>query len=164
MRDRGWMWPAAVVGLLVASAAGNIAFVMLATRDPSFAVERDYYEKALAWDATRAQEARNAALGWRLGASLVPAPGSSGVELAVRLTRRDGAPIEGAMVTLETFHNARAGQVIAASLAARGDGVYGALLPLSRAGLWELRFRVNRAGDVFTATMTEELVVAGTAR
>lgn len=161
MRNTGWVWPAAVVAVLAGSAAMNIAFVVVATRDPSFAVERDYYQKALAWDATRAQEAQNAALGWRLHSSLVPARDGQGMELRARLTAADGEPIEGAAIGVEAFHNARASHVVSSSLSPRGGGDYSTILPVSRAGLWELRFRIAVGSQVFTATMMEELARAG---
>lgn len=157
----GWLWPATIVGLLAASATANVAFVIVATGDASFAVERDYYRKALEWDATRAQEARNAVLGWRLRADLVPAREGRAMELRAWLTSADGAPIEGATVTAEVFHNARAAQVTTAPLAARGGGMYGTVLPVARPGLWELRFTVMSNRRVFTATMIEELAAAG---
>ena len=56
------------MALLVAWAGANIAFVVITSRDASFAVEPNYYAKALAWDQTMAQQARNEALGWSVSA------------------------------------------------------------------------------------------------
>ena len=38
--------------------------VYVATSDGSFAVEPDYYQKALHWDDARSAAAENAGLGW----------------------------------------------------------------------------------------------------
>ena len=75
MAAKGWYWPVAIVGLLVSGAAANIGFMIVANRDATFAVEPDYYRKAVDWDHTMAQEARNAELGWRVTAQLEPADG-----------------------------------------------------------------------------------------
>jgi len=63
VRSRGWYWPVGLAALLVVSAGANIALIVITSRDASFAVEPNYYAKALAWDETMAQQARNEALG-----------------------------------------------------------------------------------------------------
>ena len=75
MSAKGWFWPAVIVGLLLSGAAANIGFMIVANRDQSFAVEPDYYRKAVDWDRRMAQETRNAELGWGATASLEPRPG-----------------------------------------------------------------------------------------
>ena len=56
------------VGLILALLGGQIVLMgvmtLLATSDASFAVEPDYYQKALHWDATVAQRRENARLAW----------------------------------------------------------------------------------------------------
>ncbi|MBI2219349.1 MAG: FixH family protein [Candidatus Rokubacteria bacterium] len=152
-------WPIALAGLLAVSAAVNLVVVAVATRDPSFAVERDYYRKALAWDETMAQEQRNADLGWRVDATLVPVghPGRA-ARLDVRVADADAHPIDGARVTVEALHNARANDVFGPSLTAQDTGRYTGSLPNARRGLWELRIRVERGTAVFTTVLTRELV------
>ena len=75
MAAKGWYWPVAIVGLLVGGAAANIGLMIVANRDATFAVEPDYYRKAVDWDRTMAQEARNVELGWRVSAQLEPVDG-----------------------------------------------------------------------------------------
>ena len=70
MAAKGRYWPVAIVGLLVSGAAANIGFMVVASRDATFAVEPDYYRKAVDWDRAMAQEARNVELGWRVSAQL----------------------------------------------------------------------------------------------
>ena len=55
MATKGWYWPVVIVSLLVGGAAANIGFMIVANRDPTFAVEPDYYRKAVDWDRTMAQ-------------------------------------------------------------------------------------------------------------
>jgi nitrogen fixation protein FixH len=157
MKDRAWLWPAGLVALLVAGVGANVAFMVVATRDPSFAVEPDYYRKALAWDATMAQEARNEALGWGVSVATTPAGRRGHLRLHAAVADRGGASVGGATVTVEALHGARASQVVVATLAEEAPGRYATELPLRRAGLWELRFRVARGDDVFTRRLQQDL-------
>ena len=147
------LWPALIIGALALHVVASLVTVWIATSNPSYAVEEDYYRKSLAWDATRAQERRNAQLGWRLAAEVIPSA-EAGVDpaLTVRLTTADGSPLDGAEVTLEAFHNARADDILRAHLAGTGIGAYSSPVPMRRSGLWELRFAVERAGERFTHT------------
>ena len=156
MRGRGWYWPVGLAALLIGSAGANIALVFLTSRDASFAVEPDYYAKALAWDETMAQQARNEALGWSIGVRVEPTGDRGSMTVAARLTDRAGAPLEGARVTIEARHNARANRVLTAALEPRGAG-YAAAMPLARPGFWEFRVRVTRGPDVFTATLMQDV-------
>lgn len=155
---KGGHWPYLIVALLAVSLSANLALLVLAVDDPSFAVEPDYYEKAMAWDARRAQERRNEELGWSLELKVGAArslPGSRRIE--VLLLDREGLTIEDATVRLETFHNARAGNILETTLAAEGEGRYAALLPLRRPGLWEFRFVVERGEETYTETLLRDV-------
>ena len=156
MRSRGWYWPAGLAALLVGSAGANIALLVITSRDASFAVEPDYYAKALAWDETMAQQARNEALGWSLGLRVEPTGERGRVTVAAGLTDRAGAPLLGAQLAIEARHNARANRVLTAALEPRGTA-YAAAMPLARPGLWEFRVRVTRGPDVFTATLMRDV-------
>ena len=156
MRRRGWYWPVGLAALLVGSAGANIALVVITSRDASFAVEPDYYAKALAWDETMAQEARNEALGWSLALGVEPTGERGRMTVAARLTDRAGVPLEGARVAIEALHNARANRVLTATLEPRRPG-YVTVMPLARPGLWEFRVRVTRGPDVFTATLMRDV-------
>jgi len=156
VRSRGWYWPVGLAALLVVSAAANIALVVITSRDASFAVEPDYYAKALAWDETMAQRARNEALGWALGLGVEPTGERGRMTVTARLTDSAGAPLLGAHVAIEARHNARASRVLTAVLEPWDVG-YGAAMPLARPGYWEFRVRVTRGPDVFTATLMRDV-------
>ena len=160
MRARGWYWPVAIVGLLVGGAAANIAFMIVANRDATFAVEPDYYRKAVDWDRTMAQEARNVELGWQVSARLEPVDGGR-ARLVARVADRDGRPMTGAAVVVEAFPSARARDIASFTLAPAGpDGTYAVMLTRARPGLWELRLRVTRGDQVFTRTLSQDLAAA----
>ena len=144
-------WPLFIVGLLALQILFGIFFVWRATSDPSFAVEEDYYRKAVNWEETQAQRSRNQALGWSVDERLVPPPVLGGKPtLEVTLTDAEGQPISGATVEVETFHNVRASAVLRAVLVEREPGVYAAEMAMTRPGLWEIRTTVDHAGERFT--------------
>ena len=159
MIRRELKWPLIITSALAVHAVAWLGVVYLAVSEPSHAVEADYYRKALDWDRSRAQAARNAELGWSLSAVLQPAATvASEPTLAVALVDREGEPLPGAVVEVEAFHNARADRIVRGRLEARGGGRYAAALPIRRPGVWELRFGVECAGDRFTAV--ERMYVA----
>jgi len=157
-RRRGaWGWPLGLALALVASAAGNIVFAVVASREPSFAVEPDYYQRSLEWDRTMAQEDVNRALGWSIAAAGEPTGVSGQLQLVATLVDRAGRGVDGAQVRVEARHGARAADLVSGQLASAGTGRYAAVLPLARPGLWELRFRVERGRDVYTTRLATDL-------
>jgi nitrogen fixation protein FixH len=156
----GRQWPLILVGILLLAAGANGILVYRATHDPSFAVEPDYYRKALAWDERQAEARRGEALGWALDAELAAGePTPAIAELRVRLRDRAGQPLRGATVEVAALHKARAARVLRARLEAdpAEPGLYRASLPARRRGLWELELRVVRGGDRLTRTVVREL-------
>ncbi|HSL52589.1 MAG TPA: FixH family protein [Candidatus Deferrimicrobiaceae bacterium] len=159
MSARGAYWPAVIVALLVGSAGANIGFMVVANRDASFAVEPDYYRKAVEWDRAMAQQARNAELGWTVSARLEPAAAGR-ARLVTAVQDRAGAPLTGGAVEVEAFPSARAREITSFALESTSEaGVYAGPLPSARPGLWELRVRVSRHGEVFTRTISQDLAV-----
>jgi nitrogen fixation protein FixH len=140
----------AVALALAASAGSNIWVMFVAKADPAFAVEPDYYAKAVGWDARMAQERRNTALGWQATAALTLArPGIPG-RIAVHLVDGAGHAITGATVSIEAMHNARASQRYEAALTPDGDGDYASALDAHRPGAWEVRLAATRGDERFT--------------
>lgn len=157
---RGTWWPIGVTAVLATTVAANIWVAVIANDDPSFAIEQDYYQKAVAWDSTLAQARRNERLGWRL----TPALGSIGpkgeARLSATLTDSTGAPISGAVVKVSALQVARASQVHQLTLAAAGAGAYDAELDARLPGQWELRFDVTAGSTRFTEIARVEAYVA----
>ncbi len=155
-------WPWIIAGALALHVVGSLVMVFVATSNPSYAVEEDYYQKALHWDDKRAQDRTNEELGWFVELAVRPAatPGEEPT-LEVRLADAGGEPLDGAVVAVETFHNARADDILRANLDAVGGGVYRTTLPMRHNGRWELRLTVDRGQDHFTHTETRHLYVEG---
>ena len=152
---RGLFWAFVPVALLLASLVGVGTMCSIATRDPGFALEKNYYERAVRWDSEQAQWAENARLGYQLAVTSTTAPG--GVELVARILDRQGLPLRGQSVRAEAFANARSGERQNLVLEERPDGTYAARLEKPRPGLWELRVRAERDGERFTTTVRIEL-------
>jgi nitrogen fixation protein FixH len=137
-------WPLGIAAILGATIAGNVAVMRVAGDDPSFAVEPDYYRRAVAWDTTMAQARASAALGWRVTPAVAPLVAGAPATVTLAITDRDGAPLTGATVAVEALFNARANDRHTATMAEVAPGRYAAPLPLAWAGEWELRVQVRR--------------------
>lgn len=147
MKSKGAWWPIAMGGVLAVTVGANGFLLFKATTEGGIPLESDYYQKAVSWDSTMIQATRNRALGWHVKATLDP----QGV-LSVELTDRAGAPLSGAEVSVEGFAVAFADGAFAAGLSP--DGIrYQAQVTLKHAGLHELRFRIARGSDRFTAVV-----------
>jgi len=144
------LWPGMIFGLLGLNICivGLTVFAANANRT-SFAVVPDYDRKALNWDQTARQAARNKELGWELRLSRVE-PGS----VAATLLDKQGLPLAGADVSLEAFHHAHARTKVEVKFAAAADGTYFGAASFGTPGLWEFRFTVRRGADTFTSTTT----------
>ena len=147
---RGAWWPIGITAILATTVAANIWVMTIASADPSFAIEPDYYRKAVAWDSTLAQARENTRLGWRLTPSLAPIAAVGGSRLSARLTDSTGTPIHGATIRVSARHVARAGDVHDVTLVASGSGEYAGELDARRAGQWELRFDVRTGSAHYT--------------
>jgi len=129
--NKGSLWPWIIAGALAIHVVASLVVVFVATSNPSYAVEEDYYQKALHWNDKRAQDRTNEELGWILNLIVRPAatPGEQPT-LEVHLADAGGEPVDGAVVAVETFHNAHANDILRASLDAVGEGVYRTTLPM----------------------------------
>jgi len=159
---RGMWWPIGLAGVLAATVAANIWVAVLANDDPSFAIEPDYYRKAVAWDTTLAQARHNALLGWRLtpGMSAIASDGSS--LLSARLTDSTGSAISGAVIRVSALAVARASDVHDMTLTpSAGTGNYAVRFDARRAGEWELRFDATLGAEHFTQVSRVEAFAAG---
>ena len=147
---RGAWWPIGIATVLATTVAANIWVMRVASDDPSFAIEPDYYRKAVTWDSTLAQERQDSILGWRLTPELRVVAATGRTRLSAILTDSAGAPISGAVVKVSALPVARANEVHEVTLAAAGAGEYAAQLDSRREGRWELRFDVRAGSTRFT--------------
>lgn len=146
---RGMQWPIGIALVLALTVGSNIWMAIIASSDEAFAVEPDYYRKAVHFDDEMALRAESARLGWSVRPELRLGTPSAPGRLAVKVRDAAGAPVPGATVTLVAMHNARASRQLTATLADAGDGRYETALDAQRPGEWELRLMVTRGSDRF---------------
>jgi nitrogen fixation protein FixH len=146
---RGMQWPIGIAVILALTVISNVWLAVIASRDEAFAVEPDYYQKAVRFDDEMALRAESARLGWRVVPRLrLGTPASAG-SLTATVTDSSGAPVQGAQVEVLAMHNARASRQLTATLAEAGNGAYSAPLDAQRPGEWELRFTITRGSERF---------------
>ena len=143
-------WIFLPVALLLGSLGMGVTTVILATSDPAFAVEEDYYERSQHVDEALAQQAETRALGWKLRTldrRFVIEDAQTRV--AFRVIGPDNQPVTGLTGTLRAFHNARAAQVQSVDVQADPlePGVYFLDLAVDREGWWVWRYDLQRQDD-----------------
>lgn len=156
---RGTLWALFPVVLLVAMLVGLGSIAAIAVADPSFAVEQDYYQKAVHWDQSQQQQSDNVRLGWKVTMELEPEAG--GALLRVRVLDGDGAALPAERVSVVAFHNARAAAKVGGELRRDSKGALSLRLPLRRSGLWEFRFDVHHSGQRFTQVIRRDFGFSG---
>ncbi len=154
MKKGGW-WPIAITLVLASTVAANFTVMRIAGSDPSFAVEPDYYKKAVAHDSTMEQQRQNLALGWTAYATVTRNEAGS-LQLIVALTDSAGAAIRDATVSAVAMYIARAANPDSLALAGDGTGRYIGNLNGIHAGQWEVRVIANQGGSRFTSVLRAE--------
>jgi nitrogen fixation protein FixH len=157
------IWPMIIAGILLVDVGVGFGMMKVANSDPHGAVESNYYQKAITWDSTMAQSERNATLGWTLVPALgaITAPGNASLSFTLR--DQDGAPISGAVILVEAVQVAHADQIVHVTLTSSPDGSYATAIPMTRAGLWELRVIATRGADRFTSQVRLDASTTGMA-
>jgi nitrogen fixation protein FixH len=147
-------WPIAIVGIIGLHAAAMVAVIAIATRNPSFSVEPDHYQKALGWDRLAARKQASDLLGWKAEVTTdAQLDGARTRRLACRIVDREGKPVTGATVAILAFPHARGEERVRMDLREAEAGVYAVRAPMARPGLWELRLSALRGPDLFTSTL-----------
>ncbi len=160
---RTWVWPTAVVGILLGSIVICAVTVVLALSDSNFAVEDDYYGRALAWDESRESEARVESLRWTIGVTLTGRePPLDRRRLLVEIRGDDGAPVEVAGLRANLFHRARSEDRHEIVLAPVGDARYSATVIGGMPGLWRLRLSSEAHGVLLIDDIVSADAVGGT--
>lgn len=150
------LWPVGIVLVLGATVGANLWVMRVASADPSFAIEPNYYAQAVRWDSTLAQQARNRALGWSIRPAFVR-DSSGRLELTVIVVDAHGREIRDARVRVTAFAVARSAQRIEIPLRQSSIGYTGSLDARAIPGRWELQFDVRRGDERLTAMQRLDL-------
>lgn len=158
----GWQWPLFVVALLLLNVGIAAAAIYYATTDKTFAVEPDYYRKAMRWDSYAAMRDASEKLGWVVSARVEPAATPTAKpRLIVHVSDRAQNAVEDVQFRAVAFHHARAADRLGLALANAGGGVYECEAAMDRAGLWEVRLIASRGQDIFESVEQVEVPARG---
>jgi len=152
-------WALVPVALLLCSAIGVGSMAVLAVRDPHFATEPDYYQKAVSWDRTQAQAASNQRLGYSVELpSVIRMDARNRVALEVTLRDRRGDLVRGARLSTTAFANAFSGQLQHAIFEETSSGRYRGQLIVGHAGQWVFEIVGDANGQRFTEDVRADLI------
>jgi nitrogen fixation protein FixH len=138
--------------------------VSIAVDDPHFALESNYYDKAVHWDTSRAEAKASSALGLELALAPTLERAADGtVTLELGVADRGHTGFVGGTVQIEAFPNAYAKEVQRVTLRETSPGVYRGQLARSVLGLWELRVTVTRGRERFYEVLRRDVLRGGAA-
>lgn len=158
----GKLWayvPALLLGCMLVG-LGSMAYV--AIHDPHFALEPNYYDKAVHWDQGLAEERASRDLGLVLELEKLQIAPTGNAPILVKLSSSGGQELTG-QLTLEAFPNAFAGQIQRITLHETAPGIYTGALTKPLPGLWELRFVLTQAGQRLRETVRRDIAKGGAA-
>jgi hypothetical protein len=151
-------WALVPVGLLLGSALGLGSMAIIAIRDPHFATEPDYYQKAIRWDQTQAQAATNQRLGYAIKVpSSLSFDDRGQATLELLLSDGLGQQVHGAQLVGQAFANAYSGELVSLVFNEQSPGLYVAQLSVRHTGLWIFRIAGQSGPDHFTADARVDL-------
>lgn len=158
-RWRWLLWPGSVFMLLGSQVIMSVTALVLALSAGSLAVEPDYYQQAVAWDQSQAEQRASAALGWELQLSVeaLPEDPLRRRRLSLALQEAAGQSVTGAQVAVGYFHHARGDDRREATLEEVAPGVYAARLVMPQPGLWEFRIQAEHPQGRFVQRIERTL-------
>lgn len=155
----GMAWPIGIVAILATSVIGNLVMMRVANNDPSFAVEDDYYQRAVNFDTTMHQQSQSDALGWSAVVTIDGVHDGSGV-LRVQLRDRNALAIAADSVVAVAFYNARANDRARLALVhtpSDSAGVYQHVIKTPHPGQWVVQVEAWRAREHFVSAARVEV-------
>jgi hypothetical protein len=155
--SNGSYWAWVPVGLLGSMFVGLGSMAYVAINDPGFALEPDYYDKAVHWDRSQAEAAASRELGLKVTLSKPLRLSATGkLELELSITDRNDAPFSGAEVKVQAFAIARAAHVEKLVLREVAPGTYRGEIAANTLGLWELRLSARRGRDLYREVLRRD--------
>lgn len=152
----GRFWAMVPVMLLGSMFVGLGSMAYVAVNDPGFALEPNYYDKAVHWDRSQAEAAASRELGLKLSLSQLHLTAAGKLELELTVADKSGVAVSGAEVQVEGFAIARANQVQLLMLREVAPGRYRAEIHSKTLGLWELRVSVQKEHDHYREVLRHD--------
>lgn len=141
-----YIWCGVIIGLLCLQLVGCVFALIMATTSSSMAVIPDYHQKAMQWDAHKAQQAKTAALGWKESIDVSgPMDIMENRLITIRVEDADGNPVDINQMEATIYHHADAATLHEVSLEQLAPGTFRGKLRLRKAGLWQVETKIITA-------------------
>lgn len=136
------------IAIVVAAALGAVVgAIWVGSRSFERTVVADPYESGIHHDADRKKAL---SLGWNVVVDEGALRAGPSAALDVTLTGKDAAPIEDAQVVFRVTRPGTSRFDRSATAVHRGKGRYGAVLPMTEAGFWDLDVVIRRGAESLT--------------
>ena len=150
-----WAWvPALLLGSMFIG-LGTLAYV--AIDDPNFALEPNYFDKAIHWVQSQADARASRAMGLKLTLAPLVVASNGQVSLTLTIADRANLPLLGAAVQVEAFPNAFASRIETLTLRETAPGVYTGQLAHGLSGLWELRVALQHGATTYHEVLRRDV-------
>lgn len=154
-RSNRWIPGLFVLGFAVIIAV-NATLIAFAASSFSGLVVAHPYKKGVEYSHTRQMLDAQRQLHWDFQVQTA-FPGGTGVEFALVWQDQDGVALNDLEVVVEFGRPVENTPPVTAVLASRGNGSYGTVVDLPKAGVWDVRIVAERGGTRFVAA--ERVVV-----
>lgn len=141
------LFPWIIVAGMAVVVAVNVGMVTAAVKSFPGKAGAEGFALSNHYDAVLDRADQQAALGWRVDVRL-----DADQHPLVRLTGRDGRPLENATLDVSAERPLGSTQTYSVALGAIGDGRYRAEAALPAAGQWDLTIRASAGGQDFAVT------------
>ena len=148
--DRRWGWRllGILVGVFAVVIGVNVYLAVLAGKTNSGIVDEKAYEDGLAYNKTLAVREKERALGWRIVLA------GDAEKLGFEMKNADGAPLEGAKVTMDAVHTVANVAGVSGTLVEAPAGHYALAVAWPMKGPWNVTLAVTKGADTLTAVQT----------
>ena len=151
-------WPIFLTSLISIHVVSVVVMVIVATRDDSFALEPDWYQKGLHYEQTALQQRENSRLGWSVQLDVSrPLKDTNQRVVTCTIFDQSGKAVEKATVDLVAFAHLHANNRVPAVLLPQDGGSYQGSMAFEDAGMWEFRVVITRGTETFTHIVTREI-------
>lgn len=137
-----YRWPIGIVGFLLFVICFDVWFISVAARQHAELIERNPYEKGLAYQQVIDAAERKDALGWRSVTELA-AQADGTTLITLRLSDRAGLPLNGGKVALIAIRPSDSTKDLRLALVPAEAGAYSTAAPL-QSGLWLFQYVVEQ--------------------
>ena len=148
-RRSRWI-PWVFVGGFLLVVAVNATLIVFAVRSFSGLTTTEPYTRGLRFNEQIREAETYGKLGWRVAARFSPIAARRGT-VEVKLAGRDGAPLADAEISAEFSRPVEKGHDFTLTLRSRGGGRYVAEADFPLAGVWDVKYRIERAAGLLKA-------------